>query len=295
MGSSGNRRRKRVGGSKLIIGAILIFLSLITVYPVIYCLAGAFSNAVDYGYGGVWLIPRNFTTNSFYVIFKDSRFWLSLRNSVIRLIVGTFSGLMFTSFVSYCMASPALKFKKVFFKINIFTMFFSSGLLPFFCLIVALKMYNTFWVYLLPPLYSVYNMIILSNFFRSIPSSLRESAQLDGANEWIIYIKIYMPLSTATLATVGLWIAVGHWNAYMATMVYTKADDLITLQYYLLKIIKEAGYLGGGILGAEIRDSVSSQTISFAAIIISMVPIVCIYPFIQRFFSKGIMLGAVKE
>jgi len=289
------KRKKPFDFLGLIIKIVLVLAAILTLFPIVYCFVCSITDAAIYSGGGIWLIPKNPTFNSYLVIFKDHRFWQALKNSTLRLVIGTIASVAFTTFVSYCMASPLLHGRKVFYKLSIFTMFFSGGLIPFFCLVVGLNLYNNFLVYILPSLYSVYNMIILSNAFKAVPPSLRESAIIDGANEFQIFVKIYIPLTLAPIATVALWVAVGHWNAYMATMIYTKADELITLQYYLLKLIKEAGYLGSSVLPSTARDTVSADTIKFAGIIISVIPMLAVYPFIQRYFTKGVLLGAEKE
>lgn len=153
-------------------------------------------------------------------------------------------------------------------------------------------LYNNFLVYILPMSYSVYNMIVMSSFFGNIPEELRESAVMDGAGEFRVWLQIYMPLSKAVLATVGLWVAVGHWNAYMATLLYTNKDSLITLQYYLMRVIKDAS-MPDGIDGA-IAGEITSKTVSYAAIVVATVPIICVYPLIQKQFAKGVLVGSVK-
>lgn len=274
---------------------IYIFLALfavITFYLLWYVIIGAFSNGQMYASGGVFLIPKGFTFANFEVIFQDSEFWTSFRNTVFRTAVGIVAELLFTALVAYAMTSKHLRCKKAYYWIFIFTMFFSGGIVPMYLLFRILGLYDTFWVYILPSIFSVYNMIIISNFYKGIPESLYEAAELDGAGELRIWALIYMPLSKPVLATVALWIAVDHWNSYMGTMLYTQAGEwTITLQYYLKQLINEASGVSSG---SEYSDLVSAKTISYAGIIVALIPIMCVYPFIQKHFTKGIMVGSLK-
>ena len=274
---------------------IYIFLALfavITFYLLWYVIIGAFSNGQMYASGGVFLIPKGFTFANFEVIFQDSEFWTSFRNTVFRTAVGIVAELLFTALVAYAMTSKHLRCKKAYYWIFIFTMFFSGGIVPMYLLFRILGLYDTFWVYILPSIFSVYNMIIISNFYKGIPGSLYEAAELDGAGELRIWALIYMPLSKPVLATVALWIAVDHWNSYMGTMLYTQAGEwTITLQYYLKQLINEASGVSSG---SEYSDLVTAKTISYAGIIVALIPIMCVYPFIQKHFTKGIMVGSLK-
>ena len=190
------------------------------------------------------------------------------------------------------MTSKHRRCKNAHYWIIINTMFFSGGIVPMYLLFRILGLYDTFWVYILPSIFSVYNMIIISNFYKGIPESLYEAAELDGAEELRIWALIYMPLSKPVLATVALWIAVDHWNSYMGTMLYTQAGEwTITLQYYLKQLINEASGVSSG---SEYSDLVTAKTISYAGIIVALIPIMCVYPFIQKHFTKGIMVGSLK-
>ena len=220
------------------------------------------------------------------------RFWVALRNTVIRTILGTVVTLVFTSMVAYGMSRNEFHHRTVFRVLNMFTMFFSGGIVPFYMLVNWIGLYNNFLVYILPMMYSVYNMIVISTFFGNGPEELRESAILDGAGEFRVWLQIYMPLSKAVLATVGLWVAVGHWNAYMATLLYTNDDSLITLQYYLMRVIKDASMPDG--IDGGLTGQITAKTVSYAAIVVATIPIICVYPLIQKQFAKGVLIGSVK-
>jgi len=271
---------------------ILTLFVIITLYPFWYVIIGSFNDGLDYELGVVWLFPRQFSLANYIVVFRDNRLWIAFRNTILRTVIGTIVALLFTSMVAYAMSRRELKHKAFFRIVNMFTMFFSGGIVPFYLLVNMIGLYNNFLVYILPMMYSVYNMIVIQSFFRNIPEEIRESALMDGAREWTIWLKIYIPLSKPVLATVGLWVAVGHWNSYMATLLYTDKDSLITLQYYLMRIIKDAAVpdgIDGGIIG-----KITAKTISYAAIVIATVPIVCLYPLIQDQFKKGAVVGSLK-
>lgn len=271
-------------------GFLLIAFGIITIYPFYYVVIGSFSNGQTYMSGGVFFWIRNFTIDNYVVMVQDEILWTAFRNTVLRTVVGVTSGLLFTSFVAYGMMNPHLRCKKLYQNLFIFTMFFSGGLIPFYLLIRVLGLYNSFFVYIIPALFSVYNMIIIANFFKGIPDGMREAAEIEGAGEVAIWWSIYMPLSKAVLATVGLWLAVNHWNSYMGTMLYTDAGEwTITLQYYLKQIINSTS-VG---VGNE-YETVTSRTVSYAAIVLATIPILFVYPSIQKHFTKGIMIGSLK-
>lgn len=285
--------KRRINGWDVAIYAFMILVSLITLYPFIYALAGSFSNGREYDVGQVWFFPKKFTTANFQVVFQDDRLWIAFGNTILRTVIGTVASLLVTSVVAYAMSRSDLKGKKVFQAVNLFTMFFSGGIIPFYMLVNVIGLFDSFWVYIFPSLYSVYNMIVMCNFFKGIPDSFREAAALDGASEFTVWFRIYIPLSKAVFATVGLWIIVMHWNSYMPTLLYTsRRTNLWTLQYYLKVLIRDSG--SPSVTG-DLAELVSSKTITFAAMIVAIVPIVCSYPFFQKYFSKGSLVGAIKE
>lgn len=285
-------RIKRLwNGWDIAIHAALIIFALLCIYPIVYTLAGSFSDGEDYSYGGIWLIPRVWTLDNYTTVLKDAVFWIALCNTVLRTVIGTLTGLVFTSFVAYAMSRPNLPFKRFFRAANLITMFFSGGLIPYYLVINLIGLYDSWLVYIIPSLYSVYNMIVISSFFKnSIPEEIHESAVMDGALEFGIWFRFYLPLAKPVLATVGLWIAVGHWNSYMQTLMYTsRKENMWVLQYYLMTVIQDSVIPEGGA-----AESVTPQTITFATMIVSIVPIVFVYPFLQKHFAKGAVIGSLK-
>lgn len=276
----------------------MLLFSVICFYPFWNIFVASLNEGGDYMRGGVYFWPRAFTLNNYLTAFNNIEILQAFGISLARTVVGTACSLVFTSVVAYGMSLKDLKCKNAFYAISLFTMFFNGGLVPYFVLIKHLKLINTFWVYIIPSLYSVYNMIILSNFFRSLPEELHESAVMDGACEFRIFRSIYFPLSKPVLATVGLWLAVGHWNNYFDAMMYTTKTSLQPLQFYLLKLIRQSESMKSmaALFGTEddMAMGTSMLTIRYATMVIAIVPVLCIYPFVQKHFTKGIMLGSVK-
>ena len=285
------KRRVRMYVSDYIIYIFLFLFALITFYQLWYVIIGSFSNGQQYASGGVFLWAKWFTFANYQVIFRDTTFWSAFRNSVLRTATGVVVELLFTAAVAYAMTNKYLRCRNAYYWIFIFTMFFSGGIVPMYLLLRVIGLYDSFWVYIITSMFSVYNMLIISNFYRGIPYSLYEAAELDGAGELTIWATVYMPLSKPVLATVSLWIAVEHWNSYMGTMLYTEAGEwTLTLQYYLKQLINEAS----GSSGTEYADEVTAKTVSYAGIIVALIPIMCFYPFIQKHFTKGIIIGSLK-
>ncbi len=272
--------------------ACLAIFCVLCIYPIIYVLAGSFNQGADYSKGGVYLLPRLFTLENYRIVLEKEELWQSYWVTICRTVIGTATALLFTSIVAYAMSRPNLRGKQIFYWLNIVTMFFGGGLVPYFLIIQAVGLYDSFWVYIIPSLYSVYNMIVISSFFRSISDEIHEAALMDGADEFRIWWQIYMPLSKPILATVTLWLAIGHWNSYFDTMIYTQAEELHTLQYFLLNAIQSATLTEG--LPDTMMQSITPKTISLAAIIISIIPVLFFFPFVRKNFQSGIMIGSLK-
>lgn len=276
---------------------IMILVIVVCLYPLIYVVAGAFNEGTDYMRGGVFLFPRKFSLDNFEMVFNDKRLITGFKVTISRTLVGTVTGTFFTALVAYGMSRKDLPARNIIYWFNIFTMFFSGGLIPSYLVLKSLHLINTFWVYIIPSLYSVFNMIVFANFFREIPEELHESAVLDGANEFQTFLKLYLPMSGPVLATIALWNGVGHWNAFFDSMVYTSDANLQTLQLFLVKLIKEAAMAQGEAASkvpAQVVRTTSITTIRYAAIVVSTFPVLAVYPFVQKHLSRGVILGALK-
>ncbi len=287
-----NKKKVHIHVFDVINFAWMAIFCLMCVYPIVYVVVGSFNQGADYAKGGVYLLPRLFTFENYKVVLENTELYHSYLVTIGRTVIGTLSALVFTSIVAYAMSRDNLKGKNFFYWANIVTMFFGGGLVPFFLVIQSIGLFDTFWVYIIPSLYSVYNMIVISSFFKSVSNELHEAAQVDGAGEFRIWWQIYMPLSKPVLATVALWLAVGHWNSYFDTMIYTNSKDLHTLQYFLLKAIQSSTMTEG--LPETMMQRVSPMTISLAAIIISIIPVLFFFPFVRKNFQSGIMIGSLK-
>lgn len=275
----------------------LAIFSFIALYPFIFVFVGAFNEGTDYMKGGVYFWPRVFSLDNFTLILNDSRLLIGFKNTIARTVLGTVSATFFTSMVAYAMSRKDLPFREAINRFNIFTLFFGGGLIPFYLVLKNLNLLNHFLVYIVPTLYSVFNMIVLQSYFRDIPEEIHEAAIMDGAGEFRIFLQIYLPLSTPIIATVALWIAVFHWNAFFDSMVFTTDANLQTLQYFLVKLIKEASFAQGEAAArvpAQVVRTTSITTLRYAAIVLSTIPILVVYPFMQRYLIKGILVGSVK-
>ena len=193
------------------------------------------------------------------------------------------------------MSRPNLVGKPIIYRFFIITMFFGGGLIPYFWVINLLGLFDNFLVYIIPALFSVYNMLVFVNFFKGIPEEIHESAVMDGASEFKIFFSIMLPLSGPVLSTVALWNAVGHWNSFFDTMIYTSSENLWTLQYYLMKVIKESSMPSAGVnLPIELLNKIAPETVSLAAIMVSVIPIFILYPVILKTLTKGVVVGSLK-
>lgn len=278
---------------------LMLCMMFIMVYPLWYCAVGSFSEGQDYMRGGVFFWPRQFTLANYKVIFYDNQIIDAFKVTVAKCAVGTVTSLLYTSIVAYGMTYPNLRFKNFYIVIIMFTMFFGGGMIPYFLLMRDLRLYDTFWVYIFPSLFSVWNMIIIQSFMRDLPQALFESARIDGAREYRIFFQLVLPLSKPVLAAIALFTCVGHWNSYFDSMMYTASDSLQTIQLFLKKVITDPAFSNsvGNQAASNIPDQaykITPRTVKMATMMVTAMPIVAIYPFLQKYFVKGIMIGAVK-
>jgi putative aldouronate transport system permease protein len=291
--------KTKTGVFDVINAALMIGMIFIMIYPIWYCFIGAVSEGQDYMRGGVYLWPRKFTLNNLQSLFFEPIILDAFRVTIFKCIIGTGTALLFTTIVAYGMTRPNLKFKKFYIAFIMFTMFFSGGMIPYFILIRNIKLYNTFLVYIIPTLFSVWNMIIIQSFIRELPAALIEAAKMDGYGEYSILFRIVIPLSTPVLAAIALFTVVGHWNSYFDSMMYTSSPALQTIQYYLKKVITDPSMttsMGSSAVMQlpEIARRITPQTLKLAAMAVTALPVMLIYPFLQKYFVKGMMIGSVK-
>ncbi len=283
----------------------MVLLSFTFLAPYINVLAKSFNSSNDTMLGGVGFWPRVFTTTNYSIVFGDPSTWTGFRISVIRVVVGSLFALMVTYMAAYALLRKGLRFKKIIIIIFTIPMFVSGGLISEFIVYGnrMLGVYDTFWVYIFPHTFSFYNMVIIRTYLSGIPDSLLESARLDGANEITILWKIMLPLSMPIVATILLWSAVGHWNDWTTTLYFIEDSSLYTLQFNMHMAVKYADTIKSMIDDAiaagrpigDIEGDVTAESIQAAQLIVTTLPIVCVYPFLQKYFMSGVMIGSVKE
>lgn len=278
---------------------IQLLMMFVMVYPLWYIVIGALNDGQDLMRGGVYLWPRKFTFDNVRAVFYKGDITSAFLVTIAKCILGTVTSLFFTFIVSYGVTRPNLKLRNIYIAVIMFTMFFGGGLIPYFLLIRNIGLYNSFWVYIIPGLFSAWNMIIFQSFIKEIPSSLIESAKIDGAGEYRILLRIIIPLSKPVLAAIALFTIVGHWNSYFDSMMYTYSPELQTIQLYLKKVITDPSTTSG--IGTSVAQMlpgaaqrITPQTIKMAAMAITAFPVILVYPFFQKYFAQGVMIGAVK-
>jgi len=278
----------------------MIFVVIVTLYPFLNVTAKSFNDPLDTVKGGVHIFPRVPTLQNYIGLFEaGSNLPIAFRNSVLRTVIGAASGVFCCAMFAFVLSRKDFIFKKSFTIFLVITMYVSGGLIPEFLLIRNLGMINTFWVYLLPGLINAFNVIVIRAYMDTIPFSLQESAKIDGANDISIFFRIILPLCKPVLATIALFIAVGQWNSWFDTYIYNRGNDqLTTLQFELMKVLDSAQSVGSAadIYSQSLRTARRSpEAIKMAITVIATVPILLVYPFLQKYFVSGITIGAVKE
>jgi putative aldouronate transport system permease protein len=277
---------------------LMIILMIATLYPFLNVLAISLNNSIDTVKGGIKIFPREFTFLNYAEIFKTKALLTSVIISVLRTIIGTFTGIISTAMVAFVISRHDFIARKAVTILYIITMYVSGGLIPEYMLIRNLRLTNNFLVYILPGLISAFNVIVIRSFIDGLPFELQESAKLDGANDLTIFFRIIFPLCTPAIATISLFIAVGQWNSWFDTYLYCSSNKkLTTLQFELQKILLSAQSSGQqDIYGSSdlAQKRVSPESLRMAMTVVATMPIVIVYPFVQKYFIKGLTLGAVK-
>ncbi len=296
-------RRKKIKTADLVFiiinTLILSFAVAITLYPLLNTLAVSFNDAVDALSGGIYLIPRKLSLNNYEAIFNRRNLRTAAINSVLRTVIGTVLHLSVTALMAYVLSVKEFVFRKPVSLFFVLTMYVNAGLIPVFLLYRELRLTNTFWVYVIPGMVAGFNLLVLRTYMNSLPDSYRESAQIDGANHMTIFMKIYAPICKPVFATVALFIAVYQWSAWFDNMIYNPRNtDLTTLQYELMKLLSSAmsQTSSSGAYGQSTQSvAITPTSIRAAATIVTSMPIVILYPFLQRYFITGLTIGGVKE
>lgn len=279
----------------------IVFLSIIAViilYPLIYVLSASFSDAMSVTSGKMFLWPVDLTLENYEEVFKNKNIVLGFRNSIIIMVSGTVINLLMTILAAYPLSRRDLWGHSVIMKLITFTMFFNGGLIPSYLLIgKTLGLMDNWLSLILPGAISVYNMIIMRTYFMtSVPFELQEAAAIDGCSMFGILARIVLPLSGPVIAVIALYYAVGHWNSYFNALLYITSEDLQPLQLYLRKVLTLNNAQSLMQMGADemARQAMRAETIKYSVIVVSSIPMLIMYPFVQRFFVKGVMIGAIK-
>jgi ABC-type sugar transport system, permease component len=292
-------------GDRIMVVAIYILLTLlgfVTFYPFWNSLVISFNSGLDTSLGGVTFWPRVWTLDNYRVVFEDKRLIHAFLVTVARTVVGTFTSILATAVLAYGMTKRELIGRKFYMIFFIVTLYFSGGLIPTYLLIRGLGLMNTFWVFIVPTLISVWNMIVFRTFFNGLPEGLQESAKIDGCGNWGTLFRIVLPLSGPVIATLSLFTAVFHWNEWFLPSIYISTEKLMPIQTLLRQILnsrvvtENLSSLDTAAQAALGRmQTITSKSLSMAIMMVATIPIVCVYPFLQKYFVKGVLIGSLKE
>lgn len=277
-----------------VIWILLILIFIMTAYPFYYCIIASFSDGYDFMRGGVFFYPRKPTLGNYQELLSDPKWLMAFPVSFFRTIVGTLLTVFMTSLLSYALSRKDLMFGSIYKFFVVFSMYVSGGLIPFYILLKNLHLLNTIWVYIFPSMLNLFFVIVGINFFSSIPASLVESAKLDGATEFQVLLRVVLPLSRAFLATLALFTAVNQWNSWLDSTYYVSDEKLRTVAYRMVTAINQSAG-AATISGGTIVSKSTALTSQATAMVVSMLPIMLVYPFLQKYFVQGLMIGAVKE
>ncbi|WP_339239579.1 carbohydrate ABC transporter permease [Paenibacillus sp. FSL R5-0517] len=295
------RRRRSLGDSIFSItnGIFMLLVMVVTLYPFLNTIAVSFNNGLDTIRGGIYLWPREWTLQNYVSVFQNPNLTQAAFISVARTVVGTVVQLFCTAMLAYVLSRKEYMFNKLVTTLFVVTMYFSGGLIPGYMLIKQVGLLNSFWVYIIPGLIGVFNMIVIRTYIQGLSEGLIESAKMDGAGDFRIFMRIVLPLSKPVLATVALFIAVGQWNSWFDSMLYTAGNrNLTTLQYELMKLLSSATSQGGTVnvdSYKNVTNMVTPVSIRAAITVVTAMPIVLLYPFLQKYFVTGLTIGGVKE
>lgn len=271
--------------------ALLALVAAIMLYPLLNVVAVSLSNENGYANHPLMIFPHDFDASSYRWILTHHLILSSYKNTILITVGGTMISMFLTATLAYPLSVLDLKGRRIFMSLIVFTMFFNGGMIPNYYLVRSLDMIDSLWALMIPGALSVYNMILMKNSFEGIPASLKESAYIDGATDLNIFVRVVLPLSGPILATLTLFYAVGKWNSYFNGILYIRSRENWTLQLVLRELVSQTETLLND--NTDIA-SIPAQSVKYAVIVVAILPIMCVYPFIQRFFVKGVMVGAVK-
>ncbi len=274
--------------------AFLLVVVFLTVYPFLNIVAQSFSSEGFINSGQVNIVPRGFNVETYKLILADSTFWNNYGNTVLYTVVATAISMVLTTTFAYAIAKKDLKGRGFFIGIAVFTMFFNGGLIPNYVLISSLGMRDSIWAVVLPNAISVFNLLIMKSFFENMPRELEEAAAIDGLTQYGVLFRVVLPLSKAIVATMVLFYAVANWNSWFTAFLYLDRPEMFPVTIYLRNMI--AGVTTAGSAGGTVENvGQIAANIQSVTIVLTVIPILCVYPFVQKYFFSGVMLGSVKE
>lgn len=289
------RKVRRIGAFEICNTLLMLAVCFLTLYPMWFVLVNSLNAPQQALLGTVNWLPKAWSLDSYRVVFEDKSLMNGFYITTLRTLFGTAAHVLFTAIVAYGMSKKHLIGRKVYMKIAMITMLFSGGLIPTFILITKLGLYDHFLVFIIPAMYTFFDMVIFISFYRTIPASLEESAKVDGASDYGILFKIVLPNSMAVIATIALFAAVYHWNDYYQGVLYIRTQAKLPMQTMLYKIIAEnsMSFMQQQAM-AQFGARLPGNSIKFASMVVATLPILVFYPFIQRYLVKGVMIGAIK-
>lgn len=293
---AGRRRTAEDVVFSLVIAIVVTLVFVVTLYPFIYVLSMSISDPSAVLRNEVFLWPKGFSLQSYRTVLNDATIWRSYYNTIWYTAVGTFLNLIFTTMAAYPLSKKAFRARGFFTVLIVFTMFFSGGLIPFFILVVKLGIYATRLAIVIPGIIGTFNMIICRTFFQTLPEELFECARIEGSGEWRIVWSIVLPLSTPIVAVLALFYGVGHWNSWFPALLYLPDARLHPIQLYLRRVLIQASLevIQQHETGEQGRGVQAMLQIKYAVMIVAVLPITLMYPFLQKYFVKGVMIGALK-
>jgi putative aldouronate transport system permease protein len=276
--------------------SLLFLLMLATIYPLYYILVASLSSpAAIAKHGTLMLFPVDFNFNAYKAVFSNEMILIGYKNTLRYVVIGTSLNMIMTIFAAYALSRKWLMGRRIFMLMIVITMFFGGGLIPSFLIVQKLGLYNKFWALILPGAVGAWNIIMMRTYFMTIPDSLEESARVDGANDFHILFRIILPVSTPIIAVMILFYSVGHWNSWFGAAIYLQNRKLFPLQLILREILIQGRTADMGNITSNANQVQIAKNLKYATVIVSTVPILFVYPFLQKYFVQGIMIGSIKE
>ncbi|GIP27913.1 ABC transporter permease [Paenibacillus sp. J23TS9] len=278
---------------------VMLFIALSSIAPIIHTVAVSFSNKAYAAAGSVMFWPKGFNLFAYKQIMADSKFSHSFMVSLERVLLGGAINFLMTTLMAYPLSRSSEQFtgRNAYMWFLVFTMLFSGGIIPLYILVKSLGLFDSIWALVLPSAVPIFNVILLMNFFRSIPKELNEAGSMDGAGPWYMLFQVYIPLSMPSIATVTLFSIVGHWNSFFDGMIFMRSVEHYPLQTYIQQLVVQMSIstMSSDPNKYELMRQLSNQTLNAAKIVVAVIPVLVVYPFLQKYFIQGILLGSVKE